>query len=336
MTAPFQTRRFSEPTGATTVALPAEVREISIANTAGSMVLRGSDRSDVRIAWVKRGEPGTPEWDGLELEVETSLDRISVQPRHPERRPGASRVIRSGGAASAGDMGARLDIDIEAPREMSAMAVALASGSGETSADAIACRALRLVVASGNVRVRDIAGEVRIQSASGDVEASGIAGEVSVRTASGDVAIVAHAACRLAVETASGDVRLRALEPLDGLVRTVSGDVLAELAERHGWGLDFRTVTGSAAVPPRYGSAGRKAWVATGSSGLAGSLKARTVSGELRVIDLAAAHGAGEASTKRPPASSRDDILRAVERGDLGVDDALRLLDDLAGGAQPA
>lgn len=315
-------QRFTESSGTVDVAIaPADI-VLDVTNTVGAVALRGSDRDDIRIGWVKRGEPGTPEWNCLELEVEQTFGRISVLPRHPERR------VRSAGAW--------IDLEIEVPAIAASLGIEIDSGAGEVDADGLHCRSLQVTAASGNVRLCNITAEARIQSASGDVSLNTISGGLVVRSASGDVAILGHRQGALTIETASGDVRWRPDGVGNARLRTVSGDIVAELPAASGWRIDFRSVSGAASLPPRFAPAGRKAWVAASAAATSGSIEARTVSGDLRAVEVSAPAGADADVPAGRRTGDRDGILRAVERGDLGVEDALRLLDDLPGASQPA
>lgn len=94
------------------------------------------------------------------------------------------------------------------------------------SADAIVevpLTRLRVNLASGNVRARDVAADALVRTASGDVHLDAVGGRLDLTTASGDVEVgsVGGAAT---VRAASGDLRLGTAND-DVVSKSASGDV---------------------------------------------------------------------------------------------------------------
>jgi hypothetical protein len=106
---------------------------------------------------------------------------------------------------------------------------------------------------------------IRIQSQSADVSVTGRAERLEARTASGEVR-VDDVTGPSVVQTASGDIQIRSSGSCD--LRSASGGILA------------RAVTGEAVA---HSTSGDVELAATG-----GNVNARTVSGEIRVLDLTA------------------------------------------------
>ncbi len=99
-------------------------------------------------------------------------------------------------------------------------------------------------VASGDVRLGDLEGEVTVNASSGDVQAGDlVGGPVRVHTASGDVELRAVRADELAVATSSGDVEARRVEAAVS-AQTGSGDVVIGFNDFRG----LRATTGSGDV----------------------------------------------------------------------------------------
>jgi hypothetical protein len=108
--------------------------------------------------------------------------------------------------------------------------------------------AVELRLASGDVRLGDLAGDLVLETASGDAALGRIsdAAEIRVNAASGDVQAVLLDGAEVRVETASGDVRVERLAANTATVHTASGDVLlsAAGAER----FEAHTASGDVAV----------------------------------------------------------------------------------------
>jgi putative adhesin len=146
--------------------------------------------------------------------------------------------------------------------------------------------------ASGDVRLREIAGLVELNAVSGDaaIELAGAA-ELGLRTVSGDVAVEGGRVTRLKIQTTSGDVRVDS--PLGGTghtIETLSGDV--SLVAARGMRVEARTVSGdlSSDLPHRTeGRMGRRTLIVGDG---ATELAFRSVSGDLRIHDGLHADGA--------------------------------------------
>lgn len=102
---------------------------------------------------------------------------------------------------------------------------------------------LDVSTATGDVRVGPVDGDAKVNSASADVRIGAITGAAEVKTASGDVQIEAVATARL--QTASGDLKVGRLEA-DVQARTASGDI--EIGEAGIGTLDLNTVSGDVGV----------------------------------------------------------------------------------------
>lgn len=191
---------------------------------------------------------------------------------------------------------------------------------------------------------------VEINAVSADVEASGLAGEQSYKTVSGDVAIKGHGG-RVAITTVSGDVLLGADESVEPSITTTSGDVQLESP----WvsALQLRTVSGDSRLDAGFApgpvhsvesvsgdlnvttSSGltidvkRGLEVATGNGRRltagdgAAQLRFRSLSGDVHL------EGSHDRPVAAPPRAAVDslEVLRALERGEIDVDEAARRLE---------
>lgn len=182
---------------------------------------------------------------------------------------------------------------------------------------------------SGDLRLRESAGRVTILTVSGDIrlERAGQL-ELSAATTSGDLAVEAESLELLRVRTVSGDVRLTGR--LSGgprhTVETVSGD------------LTFRSTGGVTVEPSRALDIGRNSRRAVVIGDGRATLSFRSMSGEERVTGPAAPQD--EPMTSQMPIATaptrsdasvdaRLDVLRALERGDIDIEEAARRLEEV-------
>ena len=227
---------------------------------------------------------------------------------------------------------------------------------------------LKAESASGRITIARAAGRCVARSASGKIDIQAVGPlDLSAETASGAIAlaIAPGASGAASFKTASGRLSIEAPRNADVSVstRTVSGRVAAEepfvVGDRRGewrlgdgtaWRISAKTISGGIALDTVSAEEAQR--VAT-----PGRVPTTRVPHAVRVPDL---DDEGEPDPAAPPVNGSpsppadegatpwrsesiepatvsghrpEDILRAVERGDLGVDEALRLLDDRDGGA---
>ena len=247
------------------------------------------------------------------------------------------------------------DLDIEVPLD----AAIIVEGSSSDLA-AIGLRGeQRYRTASGDIDLHDVGGRLAIEAVSGDVNVVAAApAELSARTVSGDLAVRAGSITRLRAVTTSGDLHVAG--SFDGAgpfaIETVSGD--ATLAPANGLRVEASSITGDvrADVDARSeGPRGRRTVVVGGGGP---DMTFRSTSGDLRIVRaavLAPAPIAPPDAPQPPPVSSPDApripspaaiddattdtdladampidpslaILRELERGEIGVEEAMRRL----------
>ncbi len=200
---------------------------------------------------------------------------------------------------------------------------------------------------SADIRGSELHGDQAYKLVSGDLELTGAAGRVEAKSVSGDMACRGERPIEISAVTTSGDVEVDAgrLELLR--VRSVSGDVAVAGMFAAGPEHRVETVSGDLRLEPAGGLAieasgpivGLRSTIAgkvssqRGQRGLvvgdgAARLRFRSMSGEVRVDARVDARDA--AAPVATPAAERDalEILRAVERGELDVDEAARLLSE--------
>ncbi|MDP8903915.1 MAG: DUF4097 family beta strand repeat-containing protein [Chloroflexota bacterium] len=273
---------------------------VVLRSVAGSIRVRGTDTDEAVV--VARSERGTPP-----LNVERAEGSLLVEPP----RAGLSILGRSAGFREID-----IDFDVELPRHAR---LDLSTVSAELTVEGVFGEQSYKTV-SGDVRLADVGGRVSARAVSGDVELhQGGRLELDATTTSGDVTIHAQLLDRLSVRSVSGDVAIAAvLRPGPRhSVETVSGDL--ELRSAGG-------VTVELARALDLGRAGRRP-IVIGDG--AAQLVFRSMSGE---ADVRAGDGA-ERPSSAPARPDRLAILRALERGEIDVDEAARQLEEVGADA---
>jgi hypothetical protein len=252
--------------------------------------------------------------------------------------------------------GVRLEIDVPAKAR-----VAISTASGDAQARGLH-GPVNARTASGDLTLVDIAGDLQAETVSGDVliRLDGPTG-LAVKTVSGDAVIEGGRADRFAYTSTSGDLRLIS-ELGDGphAIQTVSGD--AVVTTRNGIRVAAQTVTGDLSSEMPHSSEGRpgRRSLIVGEGRTA--LQFRSVSGDLRVVGPKNGEAFAIPKPPAPPAppeplgavaaltdvelpdidldapaeasvddDARLDILRALERGEIDVDEATTRLASLDG-----
>lgn len=189
----------------------------------------------------------------------------------------------------------------------------------------------RFRTGSGDLRLLDVRGAVSAEVMSGDLDivADG-AIQLDIRIVSGDLAVQAGSITALRATTTSGDVRIDAR--FDGAgpyaIETVSGDVA--IAPAGPVRVDLRTVTGdiSSDIPATSGDGQGRRSVVVGRGGP--TVDVRSTSGDVRIV--AARAQAATTPVAAPTAVEADpqlDVLQALERGEIEIDEARRRLEAL-------
>ena len=210
---------------------------------------------------------------------------------------------------------------------------------------------------SADVVAAGFIGDQQYKTVSGDLVLNGVAGDLRVRGVSGDVSLRADAPIRLEANTVSGDLsafapRFDALRAItvsgdvelegalaggtDHRVETVSGDLT--LGAVGGLALEVRGLSSDVDVALEHRSEGsrdrRRYVIGDGSAHLLFSSMSgdASVGTARRVVAVAPAAPPAPAppGAPPPPAPLTDDeqlrILRALERGEIDVDEAARRL----------
>lgn len=248
---------------------------------------------------------------------------------HLEPGPGQLTVtVRSGHAS---------DVEIDVPMG--------AAVTADGSSSDIEARGLhgnqRYRTASGDLRLRGVRGSITVEAVSGDIDMV-VDGTASIlaRTVSGELSIRAGVLEALRATTTSGDVHLAARFAGPGPfgVETVSGDVT--LAPADGIRVVASTITGDVRsdLPSRAEGPRSERSLVVGDGDGGATITFRSMSGDLRVVRAmvltasgSPVPGASVAPAHGATGTDSLEILRALERGDIDVDEADRRLEALDG-----
>jgi DUF4097 and DUF4098 domain-containing protein YvlB len=142
--------------------------------------------------------------------------------------------------------------------------------------------------ASGDTRVQEVLGDADVQTASGDIELEIVRGAVNVNSASGDVTI-GEAYDNVSASTVSGDQEHGAVMRGNVSAHSVSGDVTIGVRRGSKVYLDCNTVSGDTSSELELTTD------APDGDGPLVEIRAKTVSGDIRITRAAAAPATNEA-----------------------------------------
>jgi hypothetical protein len=165
---------------------------LDLSNVAGDITVTGGGGDDLKIDAVKRVRQRSEQearaiLSAIQIVIDQRGSQVDVRTEHPDRRNSPGRVDYT---------------------------VALPDSSNVS---------LRTI--SGDVRVSNIRGELRVESVSGDVTASSAARLRAIKTVSGDLQLTDAQGEDVAAGTVSGDVIVRNLKVRSIDLELVSGDI---------------------------------------------------------------------------------------------------------------
>ena len=197
---------------------------------------------------------------------------------------------------------------------------------------------------SSDIAANGLVGEQEYRTVSGDVSLEREGGRVALTTVSGDVRLLAHELVEPRVSTTSGDVEIVAPQIRALSLSTVSGDVELRGAFDAGAYHTVATVSGDVEIMAESGltvevkrgidlsgNGGRQRVVGDGAA----RLRFRSLSGDLK-LSGERPQPAGRAMAPAPPEvpqaprptqPSSLEILQALERGEIDVEEAARRLE---------
>ena len=156
----------------------------------------------------------------------------------------------------------------------------ISTASGDVEANRIE-GGVNIKSASGDTRVQEVLGGVNVQTASGDIELEIVRGAANVNSASGDVTI-GEAYDDVSANTVSGDQEHGAVMRGNVSAHSVSGDVKIGVRRGSKVYLDCNTVSGDTSSELELTTD------APGGDGPLVEIRAKTVSGDIRITRAAA------------------------------------------------
>lgn len=306
-----------------------ELGSVSLSVTEGDVQARGVPGGDAHVrATFEIRASSDAEADRIFEQIQLRVSRgggtltVGEQDEGPSLGTVISRIFGGSG---------RADLTVEAEIPATAR---LRLGSVSADAEVSAMRGeQRYTTVSGDLQLRDIAGSVHLDAVSGDANLrTDESVAVVAKGVSGDLSIVAPVLRSLQATTVSGDVELEAELDARGSFRveTVSGDLVVGLVgnatfEVHGIATDV-----SSELDHRLEGQVDRRRLIIGSGGA--RLVFNSMSGDLEVRRprRIAPPAPPKAPTPAMAPTSQLEVLRALERGEIDVDEATRRL---AGGA---
>lgn len=313
--------------------------ELTIKNISGRIEVATGDDSAITLRAIKRGAPRAVENTRIEWSHEGNRVRIQTK----GEKGGLLNITRSVSA---------VEYDIRVPRDCTVNAEGV-------SADVLVRGILlpvRVQSVSGDVHLQDITGEAQITTVSGEVVVQHMQGALSLRTTSGDTSVSDSKLSHFNLNSVSGDFSVdTALGGQHYLAKTVSGDLTLHLRPGTGATVQMKSVSGDVVceVPAEIIKAGRRNWQGRINGGGA-TVEMNSVSGDMRIktnengkrttstirdegavspSSFSQKSSFGKVATAvpsaAPPAKDTSSVLKALERGEISVEEALSRLDDL-------
>ncbi len=229
--------------------------ELRVELDAGSVVLEGHDREEVRVDALAAGVGARR----LDFHLEAKDDRVILRGR-----------ISGGWLPSLIGSGPHVRVHIRVPHEFS---VDIRTAGCEIEIEDLEGR-VRVRTSGGRIDLGRIEGDVEAETSGGAIEAEAIEGDVRVRTSGGPIRLVAidgpvdartsgggievlGASEEVRARTSGGSIRVRFDDEPGGHLETSGGGIEVELPEGEGVRLDARTSGGTVEIDPALEARGR-------------------------------------------------------------------------------
>jgi hypothetical protein len=294
---------------------PTEIRHVigaagsfSLHNISGDISLRGVDGDEVVVR--ARSERGRADWLPLVVRRGEGSLSIEIEQRGPLLFGLGWRHVPG------------IEFDVTLPRNAR----------------------LEINAVSSDIDARGLTGEQEFRTVSGDLSLDGEGGRVAITTVSGDARLIAAEPIEPRVSTTSGDVEILAPLIRALTLRTVSGDAELRAAFDAGAYHNVETVSGDLSINAQAGltvevkrgidlsgNGGRQRVVGDGAA----RLRFRSLSGDL-ALSGDRPQPTGRPSSPVPPDAPKVErpaqpnsleILQALERGEIDVEEAARRLE---------
>lgn len=206
----------------------------------GRVVVTAAEEGRTSVELVPIGRSGRDAIENVLVEAEELRGRhvIRIEQQKNRIRWGVEVRVACPPGADLELSGAKTEV--RATGELGEVAVRTVSGDVRLES---ARRRLEAKTASGDVLVSSVEGEASVVTVSGDIEIRRIAGSLNGRAVSGDVEIGSLEG-PLTLSTTSGDVSVRAVEAGEVRIQTVSGDVRVGVGRGTRVWIDAASVSG--------------------------------------------------------------------------------------------
>jgi len=308
---------------------------VAISNISGTVVAEAWDQPTVQVRALKRAR-SQRSFDRTHVEISQDGAEIRARTRIDEEAiiAGVMDFLRGDRA------GATVEYTVRMP---AAGALRAKNVNGTIAVSGLANRSVVNAV-NGGVSLINLSGQTAAGTVNGSLKAEGLSGAAELSTVNGSLDLTGSALGQLEARTVSGSIRAALSIAPDGRYEfsTTNGNCELKLPAGSRCTLTMESVNGgvecglphttiSSEMRPAFSS-----WEGAVNGGGA-PVRVRTVNGRLRVFEDAAADTPAattaqkDAEPPKPAARGTMDILRAVERGELSVDDAMKAM-----GAQPS
>lgn len=285
-----------------------------ILNTvSGSVTVTAGDEGVIRVRATKHGSEGAR--GNTRIDIEHSGDTVTIH----------TRGERNGGFLGKGGNLASVDYVISVPP---ATDVEIHTVSADVRVTGPAGR-VRIQTVSGDVNIDQVEGDSQLTTVSGDVTANRLSGTLTMHSTSGDAHVTDSSLRDFNLHSVSGDFYLDT--PLTAgehyYANTVSGDLVLSVPEGTGVTVQMKTVSGevhSGFAHADVIKSGRRHWQGRINGGGA-NLEMHSVSGDL-TIRGGGSNGSAAEGGAGPDSGKAADVLRALEQGEIDVEQALAQL----------
>jgi hypothetical protein len=303
--------------------------ELSLVNVRGSVKVVGWDKPEVAVVAVKR----LGNYMGAQQAFDETTVVMDQQGPVVSLRTRMARGFNPFAWIGLGTTPPEVDYTVQVPIT-SEVAVRTVSGPVQVTGiqGSVYVRSV-----NGDLYLQAITGNTMVHSVNGRVSGQELAGNLGARTVDGAISIRGSRLATLSGRTVSGDISLES--PLDPRgtysAKTVSGNLHLFLPTNTSATIQLSSTSGKAQcdLPCTVSESRRGDWRGVLNGGGA-TVDFHTVSGNL-LVGMAGPDeppAAGQGEPAQPPTAGEAPemaVLRAVERGDLTVEDALKQLEDL-------
>jgi len=305
--------------------------ELTLKNVRGSVCIVGWDRPEVSVVAIKR--LGT--YMGAQQAYEETTVAMDQQGQAVTVRTRMARGFNPFAWLGLGTTPPEVEYSVQVPRK-SEVAVRSVGGPIQIS-DLQGSVYARSV--NGDIYLTRLTGSAIVHGVNGRISAQEVSGHLGARTVDSSITVRQSRLSTLSAKTVSGNISLESpLDPQGSYsAHTISGSIHLFLPADAAATIQFTSTSGKVQcdLPCQVSESRRGLWRALLNGGGV-SVDLHSVSGDL-LVALAGPEeppsAAGEPTVTPQPAPEAPEmaVLRAVERGDLTVEEALKQLDDLLG-----